>query len=187
MINVTELKSGTTFTEDGNIFEVMSYEHTKMGRGTATIRVKTRNLRSGSIVEKTFISGARVQPIQLDKRTVGFLYKQGEEYIFMDHQTFEQFTLLEKNIIDEKHYLVDGTDVDILFYDEEPLKIMLPLKMEFTVTDTSPGVKGNSATNVWKDAILDNGMRVKVPMFIENGVRIRVNTRDGKYVERAAN
>lgn len=184
MIPVTGLKAGATFSEGKDIFQVISYEHIKMGRGSATIKVKVRNLRNGSIVEKSYTSGNKVSAISLDKEIAQYLYKQGEEYVFMHTQTFEQFTLSQKIIGEQTKFLTEGLEVKILRYEEEALNVELPLKMEFEIADTPPGVKGNSSVNIWKEATLETGVRVKVPLFVEIGDRIRVDTRTGDYVER---
>ena len=184
MIPVTDLRSGTTFKEGKDIYEVISYEHIKLGRGSATIKVKVHNLRSGAIVEKSFTSGNKVEAITLDNRKAQFLYKQGDEYVFMNSTDFEQFNLSAKIIGERAKLLTEGLDVKILCYQDEPLTLDLPIKMEFTIVDTPPGVKGNSSVNIWKDAQLETGFKVKVPLFVEIGDRIRVDTRSGQYMER---
>lgn len=184
MISVTELRAGTTFRLDKDIYEAMTYEHVKMGRGSATIRVKIRNLRTGSITEKSFTNGAVVDPISLEKTEAQFLYKTGEEYTFMDPATFEQFSIPERIIGSCKGFLTEGLTVSLLSLDGEYLSIQLPIKMEFIVTDTPPGVKGNSASNIWKEATITTGFKVKVPLFVDIGDKIRVNTGTGEYVDR---
>lgn len=185
MIPVTDLRSGTTYQENGEIFIVLSYEHIKMGRGSANIKIKVRNLRTGSITDKSFISGARVEPIVLEKQAVQYLYTDGTEYTFMNMTSYEQFSLTKKLIDDAIPFLKDGMEASLMCYGDEPLHLELPLKMEYEIKDTPPGVKGNTATNIWKDAILDNGTRVKVPLFIKNGDKVMIDTRTGKYIERA--
>ena len=184
MISVTELRAGTTYQEDGALLQVLSYEHIKMGRGSANIKVKVKNLTSGSTTEKSYINGARVQDVQLLKKDVQYLYKDTDSAYFMDPMTYEQISMPLSKIPDHK-YLKDGENANISFLGDEPLFLALPPKMTFTVVETPPGVKGNSATNVFKDAELDNGMTVKVPLFINVGDKIRVDTRDGSYSEKA--
>jgi len=185
MVPVNDLRSGATFIQGKDIFAVLSYEHVKMGRGNATIRLKIRNLRSGAIVEKSFISGSSVDPINLDKADAQYLYRSGSAYVFMDMVTFEQFEIPQRIVGEYGGFLTEGLAVKVLSYESEPLSLELPLKMEFIIKDTPPGVKGNSATNIWKDAVLETGKRVKVPLFVDTGDRIRVDTRTGEYVERA--
>ncbi len=194
MISVTDLRSGATFTEDGQIFKVLKYEHTKMGRGTATIKVKIKNLKTGATTDKSFISGARVQETNLEKKEVQYLYSEDRrskvedrKYVFMDLRTFEQFTISGARISDEANFLQDGVNVQVMFWNGEPLSIELPIKMDFKVVVCDPGVKGNSATNIYKDATLENGLRLKVPLFIQEGQAVRIDTRTGEYVERVRN
>lgn len=187
MIGVTDLRAGTIY-EDANtgagLWMVIKYEHVKMGRGTATIKVKIKNLRTGTTIEKAYINGARVQDISLEKRRGQYLYRAGDNYAFMDPTTFEQFELPESLIGEQGNFLKEGTEVDLKFYGDEPLSIALPLKMKFKVTDTEPGYKGNTVTNMYKDAEIETGAKVKVPMFINTGEEILLNTDTGEYVER---
>lgn len=185
MLVVSELRSGTIFEEDGNLLLVLSYEHVKLGRGSATIKVKVKNLRSGSITEKSFINGARVQDVQVLKKELQFLYKDDDGAYFMHPDTFEQVTVPLKILGAEAQFLKEGETYPISFHGDEPLSIVMPPKVELVVTDTAPGIKGNSASNVFKDATLENGVTTKVPLFINVGDKIRVDTRTGAYTERA--
>jgi elongation factor P len=184
MISVTELKIGRTFEEKGVPFIVLKYEHIKMGRGTANISIKAKNLLNGAVVVKTYISGAKVSEIATVKRKVQFLYKEGGQYVFMDPKTFEQFVLGEEIISEQAPFLKEQAVFDILFWEDKPLSLELPPKMEFSVVETGPGIKGNSATNIYKPATLDNGLTVKVPLFVETGEKIMIDTRTGEYAER---
>lgn len=184
MISVTDLRSGTTFSEGRDIFQVMSYEHIKMGRGSANIKIKARNLRSGAITEKSYISGANVQDIYLANREYQFLYKRDNTAYFMDMTTYEQIEVPLKSLFGHE-YLQEGESVQVQFYDEEILGLVLPPKITMKVADTAPGVKGNSASNVYKDAELENGIKIRVPLFINNGDSVVVDTRDGSYTKRA--
>lgn len=185
MINVTELRNGTTFKFEGALYVVLKYEHVKIGRGSATIRVKIKNLETGTVLEKSFINSAKVEPISTTRKKMQYLYDDGKSFTFMDPKTYEQIEL-SSHIVDEtKNYFKEGESVNILFWDEKPLWVELPPKMEFAVKETPPGVKGNSASNMYKDAILENGIGVRVPLFIKNSDVIRVDTRTGEYVERA--
>jgi len=184
MIVVTDLRAGIIFEENGNLLQVLSYEHIKMGRGSANIKVKVKNLRSGATTEKSFINGAKVNDVIVHKRDYQYLYKDGNNAYFMNPQTFEQINVPLK-AIDGDEYLREGESYSISFLDNEPLAISLPPKIVLEVSETAPGVKGNSATNVFKDAILENGLTVKVPLFIKTGDRVRVDTRTGAYTEKA--
>lgn len=184
MIPVQELRAGTTFQEDNELFIVISYEHIKMGRGSANIKVKVRNLRSGATTEKSYINTASVQPVQLERREYQYLYNDGSDAFFMDPESYEQHTIALKNLSGYE-YLREGGNAVLQFYDDEPLALLLPPKVTLTVTDTPPGVRGDSASNVYKDATLENNMKVRVPLFIDNGDQVVVDTRDGSYTKRA--
>jgi len=184
MIGVTELRAGTAYEEDGQFFTVLSYEHIKMGRGSANIKVKVKNLKSGAIVDKSYINGAKIRDIQVLKKDMQYLYKDDDAVYFMDPGTFEQVNIPIK-IVPEHIYLKEGESFTVSFLDGEPLTVLLPPKMTFKVTETAPGAKGNSATNVFKEAILENGLKTKVPLFINTGEMIRVDTRTGAYSEKA--
>ena len=184
MISVNDLRAGTTYEEDGQIFKVLSFEHIKMGRGSANIKVRVKNLRNGSTTEKGYTSGAMVSDITLDKKDFQFLYKDSGSAYFMDPRTFEQKTVPIKNLFGAE-FLKEGETVWLQFYNDEALDLILPPKVILKVSDTDPGVKGNLASNVYKDAILSNGMSIRVPLFINIGDNIIVDTRDGSYTKRA--
>jgi len=184
MISVTELRVGRTFQIDGVPYQVVEYKHTKMGRGTASIRVKIRNLQNGSVVPKTFISGAKVEPVELETKLAQYLYRQGDEFYFADPRTFEQFSLPESAMGGKEKFLKEQEEVKIIFWEEKPLNLELPLSLVFEVAQTNPGIKGNSVNASFKPATLDNGLGVQVPLFIKIGDRIKVDTRTGSYIER---
>ncbi len=185
MLIVSELRNGTIFEQDGTLFQVLSYEHIKLGRGSATIKVKVRNIRSGSTTEKSFINGARVNDVSVVKKEMQYLYKDDENAYFMDPLTFEQVSV-PLRIIDGDEFLKEGEKYIISFYQNEALTLNLNPKVELKVTDTAPAAKGNSSANVFKDATLENGMTVKVPMFINIGDTVRVDTRTKAYTERVS-
>ncbi len=185
MISVTDLRSGTCFEDNGNIFVVLSYEHIKMGRGSANIKVKVKNIKTGATTEKGFINGAKVKPINVLKREMQYLYKDNDTAYFMNPKNFEQITIPLK-LIDGDEYLKEGSTFSISFLNgDEPLSVNLPPKMDFEVFETGPGTKGNSTSNNYKDAILENGLKTKVPLFINIGDRVRIDTRTGAYTEKA--
>lgn len=185
MISVTNLKAGTIFEDNGQLFKVLSYEHIKMGRGSANIRVRVNNVRTGATLEKSFINGAKVNDIVVSKKDLQYLYKDNENAYFMDPLTFEQIGVLLKTIGNDSYYLKEGENFNISFVENEALSLNLPPKMDFKVVETAPGVRGNSATNVFKEAVLENGLTVKVPLFIKNGDKVKVDTRTGSYTERS--
>src|SRR5258708_1039328 len=181
---VQELRAGTIFEDQGQIFKVLSYEHIKTGRGSANIHVKVSNIRTGATVEKSFINSAKVQDISVSKKDIQYLYKDQDSAYFMNPLDFEQIPVPLKVIGDDSFYLKEGETYNVSFLEEEALSLNLPPKMDFEVLETAFGVKGNSATNVFKDAVLENGLTVKVPLFIKNGDKVRVDTRTGSYTER---
>jgi elongation factor P len=186
MISVTDLRAGTAFEEDSQSFIVISYEHIKMGRGSANIKVKVKNIKTGAIVEKSYINGAKVQPVAVGKKEMQYLYKDDDGAYFMDPETYEQTTIPLAVLANDHIYLKEGMSFPISMLKDEPIGIVLPPKMTFEVTETAPGAKGNSATNVFKEAILENGLKTKVPLFIDTGDKIRVDTRTGAYSEKAS-
>ena len=184
MISVTNLKSGTIFENEGQIFKVLSYEHIKVGRGSANIKVKVKNIRSGATLEKTFMNGGKVNEVSIENRELQFLYKDQNQAFFMNPKTFEQMTVPLK-VIDDHIYLRNGENFSVSFLGDDALSLNLPPKMDFEVLETAPGVKGNSATNVFKDAVLENGLRIKVPLFVKVGDKVKIDTRNASYTERA--
>jgi elongation factor P len=184
MLNVNDLRGGAVFKDEGQIFQVITYEHIKMGRGGGTIKVKVKNLKTGSIVEKGFNTGARVDEADVTKNKVQYLYFDGELYNFMDPTSFEQFGLSATLLGDQAKFLYEGLEVILIVAEGEPLGIELPNTLIYTISETGPGEKGNTVSNVYKDATLSNGLTVKVPMFMDEGEKVKVDTRTGQYVER---
>jgi elongation factor P len=185
MIDVNELRKGVTFELDGSLYKVTDYHHHKPGRGNATIRIKARDLRTGSNLEKTFQSGDRVQEARLDFHNVQFLYSDDEFYYFMDQETFEQPALKAEMLGDSALYLTEGMEVKLTFYQGEPLDIELPTSVDLEVVEAGVAVRGDTATGVTKKVKTQTGLEVQVPQFIEQGDVIRVDTRTGAYVTRA--
>lgn len=184
MINVNDFKTGVTINYEGNLYQVLEFQHVKPGKGAAIVKAKLRNLRTGSIAEYTFNSGIKVPTAHVEKQKMQFLYSTGDLYSFMNMETYEQVELNKSQIENEAKYLKEGLEVLIFFYESEMLGIELPEKIDFKITETEPAIKGNTATNATKDAIIETGMLVKVPLFIEQGEEIIVSTKDGKYVSR---
>ncbi len=185
MISTNEFKTGQTIAFDGNIFQVIEFMHVKPGKGSAFVRTKLRNLRTGAVIDYTFNAGTKVERAQIDKISMQYLYADGDRHIFMNNDTYEQIEIPEFQIENELKYIYESMSVDVMFYDgKEILGVNLPDKVALEVTETVPGVKGDTKTNALKDAIMQTGLLVKVPMFIEEGERIIVNTNDGSYVSR---
>ncbi len=184
MIDVNELRSGVTFELDGQIYKVIEYSHHKPGRGKATIRTKVRDLRSGTLLEKTFNSSDRVQDIRLNYRMAQFLYREGNLFTFMDNETYEQPTLDASVLGDAVQYLTEGLEVKLTFNENEPLEIELPSAVDLKVTEAETSVKGDTATGATKIITTETGVKVQVPLFIEAGNTIRVDTRNGEYLTR---
>ncbi len=184
MIDVNELRSGVTFELDGNLYKVIEYKHHKPGRGKATIRTKVRDLRSGAVLEKTFLSGDRVQDVRLDYRVAQFLYREGDLYHFMDTETYEQPVLNASVLGEAVNYLTEGMEVKLTFYEGEPLDVELPTAVELKVTQADAAVKGDTATGATKIVTTETGLKVQVPLFVEAGNTIRVDTRTGAYITR---
>lgn len=183
-LNVTELRNGAVFKEGNNIFQVLSYDHVKMGRGSGNVKVKVKNLRSGATVEKSFITSARVEEAEVEKKKAQFLYRDGDSFNFMDPVSFEQFSLQGSVLGDLAKYLKDGLDVLLIVSEGEALVMELPMSLVYEVAETGPGERGNTVSNVYKEATLDNGLIIKVPMFMKVGEKVKVDTRSGEYVER---
>lgn len=190
MFSATELRAGRTFQIDGAPYQVLKYEHIKMGRGGATVRILARNLRTGANEEKTFSTGQTVEEITTVKKRLQYLYRDGANVVFMDPKSFEQVGIDKRVLADQIPFLKEGQEADILFWlnegREEPLGVDLPSKVTLSVVETAPGIKGNSTTNIYKPATLENGLTVKVPLFIKKGDKVRIDTRTGEYVERVS-
>jgi elongation factor P len=183
-LTVTELRNGVIFEDGDQLLKVINYEHKTIGRGSGNIKVKVKNLKTGSIIEKSFTSGGRVEAASLEKKKTTFLYQDGDSYNFMDPETFDQF-LLDKSVLGEQaRYLKANLEVQLQINDGEAIGLELPNNLVYEITETGPGEKGNTVSNVYKDAVLDNGLAVKVPMFTHVGDKIKVDTRTGQYVER---
>lgn len=187
MTAVQDLRNGTAFLLDGQPYVCLKYEHIKMGRGSATIRIKAKNLLSGATTEKSFINSARVEEINTNRRPMQYAYRDGESYVFLDPTTYEQSSMTEEELGENAKYLKENLAVNIFFWEDKPLWVELPPKLEFTIKQTDPGVKGNSVSNLYKDAVLENDMRVRVPLFISEGEKVMIDTRDGSYTERSKN
>lgn len=185
MINVNDIKNGMTIMIEGQIYQVVEFLHVKPGKGSAFMKTKLRNMRTGGIVEKTFNTNVKFERANINKQNVQYLYNTGDTYFFMNMDSYEQLELSADQIGDNKNYLIENMNVYVILYEGELLGIDLPDKVEFTVVETEPAVRGNTTNNALKDATVETGLVVKVPMFIEQGEKILVTTADGKYSSRA--
>jgi len=185
MLSITDLKTGIKFSLDGDPYIVISYSHSKKGRGGAVVKTKIRNLRTGSTVDKTFQGADKVDEADLSKKEAMYLYFDDTDAYFMNNETFDQFTIPLSKIGDQKQYLIENTNVEILYFDNEPLNIELPIKMKFKVVSAPPAVKGNSAGAITKKVTLETGAVVDAPIFVKENDEIIVDTRTNTYVERA--
>ncbi|MCL5004041.1 MAG: elongation factor P [Patescibacteria group bacterium] len=184
-IPVNDLRKGEVFKENGQPFVVVKYSHVKMGRGNAVIKIKAKNLKTGAVLEKSFLSGSSVEEADVEKIKVQYLYKSGETYSFMDSQTFETIELSRSFIGDDVNYLKEGEPCQLLKFEGGPVSLELPLSVVLKIAETGSGFKGNSVTNMMKPAKLETGLEVQVPNFINEGESVKIDTRTGEYVERA--
>ena len=185
MFNINDIKNGMTFLYEGNIYQVMEFLHVKPGKGSAFVKAKLKNLRTGGTVEKTFNTNVKLEKAMIERQNMQFLYASGDTYNFMNMETYEQSELNKDQLGEEAKFLKEGLDVIVTFYQGELLGIILPDKIEYVVTETEPAVKGNTTNNAQKDAIMENGLKVRVPLFVEQGESIIVSTKDGKYDSRS--
>ncbi len=186
MIEVNELRKGVTFQLDNALYKVIEYSHNKPGRGSATIRVKARDLRKGTILEMTFISSDRVQDIRLDYHNVQYLYRDDNFYYFMDMETFEQPAVPVDLVKEYEGYLKENMEVKLTYFGDEPLDIELPTTVDLLVIEAEPAARGNTATGLTNQVVVDTGIKVQVPAFVKTGDTIRVDTRTGDYVTRVS-
>ncbi|MFW6150773.1 MAG: elongation factor P [Chloroflexota bacterium] len=186
MIDAGEMKKGSTIELDGKVYYVTEYRHTKMGRGSAQIRLKMRDVRSGNVVERSFQATDKFTPAYLDRRPVQYLYNEGGLHYFMDNETFEQFTLNADEVGEALDYLREGLNLELLTHKGEVVAVELPASVELEVAQADPGFKGDTATGGTKPATLETGLVVQVPLFISPGDVIKVDTRSGEYLEKAS-
>ena len=185
MISVTDLRTGTKVTMDGGLWECLEYQHQKIGRGGAKVVAKFRNLETGGSVERSFNSGEKLQDIFIDYRNLQYLYNDGEVFTFMDTETYEQPTLTAAQMGDTAKWLKENLEVTVEYYQDKPLKVTPPITVELKITRTDPGVKGDTVSGGSKPATLESGATVNIPLFVEEGEVIRVDTRTGEYLGRA--
>lgn len=185
VVDTGSMKKGITIIFDGELYKVLEHEHNKQGRGSANVRLTLRNVRTGAIITKTVMAGERFEQAILETKKVQFLYRDGDDFHFMDQETFEQPVVPAEIIGDAARYMKEGLEMELLFYGDEPLDVALPTAVELTVTDTEPNYRGDTASG-GKPATLETGAVTTVPFFINRGDVIRVDTRTGEYIERVS-
>ncbi|MCP8616828.1 elongation factor P [Salirhabdus salicampi] len=185
MISVNDFRTGQTVELDGDIWQVIDFQHVKPGKGAAFVRSKLRNLRNGNIQERTFRAGEKVNRAHLERRTMQYLYSSGDVHTFMDNESFEQLELPTEQIKEQLNYLKENMEVSVLNYDGETIGVDLPNTVELKVVETEPGIKGDTASGGSKPATVETGLVVQVPFFINEGDVLVINTAEGKYISRA--
>ena len=185
MINVNDIKTGMTLIIEGNIYQIVDFLHVKPGKGSAFMKTKLKNLRTGGTIERTFNTNVKFEKANINRSSVQYLYNTGDTYCFMNMETYEQLELTSDQLGDDKLYLIENMTVMVSFFQGELLGVILPDKIEMTITETEPAVKGNTTNNAMKDAKIETGYTVKVPLFISQGEKIIISTSDGKYSSRA--
>ena len=185
MISVGDLRPGVTFEYDGNLFVVLDYSHNKTARAAANIRIKMKNLRTGATTEITFGGNDKVKKAHVDKSKMQYLYNSGEALVFMDNETYEQIEIPADNLKWEINFLKESDEVEVTSYEGEVLGVALPINVPFKVIETEPAVRGDTAKKKKKNAVIETGFQIKVPLFISEGEVVIVNTVDGKYQGRA--
>jgi elongation factor P len=184
MLSTSDLKKGSTIELDNKLCAIMEYEHIKMGRGSAQVRIKFRDVRSGAIFERTFQAGTRWPRARVERREMQYMYRDEQFFYFMNTETFEQIPVNAATVGDAERYLRENDLCQLVLYGEEVIGIEMPLTVEMTVVQTDPGIKGDTAAGGTKPATTDTGLVVNVPLFVDEGTRIRVNTESGAYIER---
>lgn len=184
-ININDIKNGMTVIIDGSLCQIIEFQHVKPGKGPAFVRIKLKNLKTGSTIEETFNTNIKVEKAHVEKQTMQYLYNTGDAYVFMNNETYEQVEIPKEKLTEEVKFLKENLIIDISYYNGDIIGITLPEKVEYVITYTEPTVKGNTSGNALKDATIETGWTVKVPLFIETGEKIVVSTKDGKYSNRA--
>ncbi|MBN1891688.1 MAG: elongation factor P [Clostridiales bacterium] len=185
MISAGDFKNGLTFEMDGQVYQVIEFQHVKPGKGSAFVRTKYKNVKTGSVVERSFNPNEKFEQAQLDRNDMQYIYSDGDLYYFMDQTTYEQRPISKEDIGDSIRFLKEEMVCKVLSYQGEIFGVELPIVVELEITECEPGVKGDTATNATKIAVLETGATVKVPLFVNQNERIRVDTRTGEYIERA--
>ena len=185
MISTNQFKNGNHIEVDGTVFKILEFQHVKPGKGGAFVRSKLKRLDDGAVIDKTFRAGEKFRPVRTETRKMQFLYSDGSDAHFMDMETYDQFTVPESQVAVSLRWVRPSEEVDLLYVDQQPTEVQVPSAVELSVTDTEPGVKGDTASGGGdKPATLESGATVRVPLFVNPGDRVRVDTRSGEYVSR---
>jgi elongation factor P len=186
LISTGDLKKGVIIEMDGQLFTIMDYQHLKIGRGSAQVRMKLRNVRTGAVIDRTVQSGEKWPHIRLEHRKVNYSYEDPPNYVFMDQDTFDQIMLSKEQLGEAVHYLMDGMELEIVMHENEPIGVELPITVDLRIEQTDPGFRGDTASGGTKPATLETGLVVNVPLFVNTGEVIRIDTRTGTYLERVS-
>jgi elongation factor P len=184
-INTNQFKNGMHIEVDGGVWRIVGFQHVKPGKGGAFVRTKLKNLESGAVVDRTFRAGEKFQRMHTEVKNAQYLYDSGDDVVFMEDDTYEQFSLPRKSVAEELQFIPPSTAVQILTVDGRPSGLQLPSSIELAVAETEPGVKGDTVSNVTKPAKLETGAVIQVPLFVASGDRIKVDPREGRYISRA--
>lgn len=185
MITTNDFKTGVTIQSEGNLWLVMEFQHVKPGKGSAFVRSKLRNLRTGAVIDKTWRAGEKVATAHIDKSKMTYSYAMGDTIVFMDNETYETVEIPRQNIEYQLNFIIEGNEVNVISFEGEILGVDIAEKVTLEVTEADPAVKGNTATNATKDCVLETGFKLQVPLFVNPGDKIIVNTNTGKYDKRA--
>lgn len=184
MVSSNDFQNGMSIEVDGEVFTIVEFQHVKPGKGQAFVRTKLKNLRTGNVISRNFRADEDVKEAYLDRREVEYLYNDGDNYYFMDTQNYEQISLSKQEVESARPYLKENMVIVVLFYQSKPISVEPPIFVELEVVETEPGVKGDTASGGTKPARLETGLTLQVPLFVEKGDIVKVDTRDGKYVSR---
>jgi elongation factor P len=186
MISTNEFRNGSHIDVEGTIFKIVEFQHVKPGKGGAFVRTKLRRSSDGNVIDRTFRAGEKFRPVRTEVRNMQFLYKDGTDAHFMDSETYEQLTIPETTLADPLRWMKESDEVEVLYIDDNPSDVQLPSAVDLEITETEPGVRGNTASGGGtKPATLETGAQVLVPLFVNIGDKVRVDTRSGDYVSRA--
>lgn len=185
VVSTNDLKTGMTLQLDHNLMQVVDFQHVKPGKGPAFVRTTLRNVRTGGQLDRTFRAGEKLERAMIDKRDMQYLYRDGEGYVFMDSETFEQRTIEKETLGDAANFLIENNVANMMVFDGEIIGVELPASVELEITFTEPGLQGDRSSGGTKPATLETGATIQVPLFIDNGERIKVDTRTGAYISRA--
>ena len=185
MASTTDFKNGVILRRKDSLWKIIEFQHVKPGKGAAFVRTKLKNITTGQVVDETFRAGEKVEIVRVETHSYNYSYNDGNDYYFMDNETFEQIFIAKEKLSDILDFLIENTVVDILFDGDIPLEVRIPMHMNFLVSKTEPGERGNTAQGATKPAVLETGLTIQVPLFIKEGEKIRIDTKEKKYIERA--